>query len=130
MEESFKHKLYNFGGPPLLLDGSMGRYLEEEYEIKRDTLTWMLKALLDEDLHPTVIEAHQDYIAAGSDVITTFNYAAVPIFLNNIDCLEEMGRLNELAATLARKAIETYNFEERVEKPRKIWIAGALPTPG
>lgn len=90
----------------------------------------MLKVLLDEQYHPAVVKAHHDYIAAGSDVITIFNYACVPIFLHNAGKMHEMATLNQLAASLAVKAVETYSFEERGEKSRKIWIAGALPTPG
>ncbi len=41
-----------------------------------------------------------------------------------------MGQYNETAAVLARKAVETYDFEARGEKPRKIWVAGSIPTPG
>ena len=44
--------------------------------------------------------------------------------------MHEMGKLNELAANLAREAVETYNFKEWGELPRKVWIAGSLPTPG
>ncbi len=52
------------------------------------------------------------------------------MFLKNAEKLHLMGQLNETAAKLARKAIETYDFEARGQKPRKIWVAGSLPTPG
>ncbi len=43
----------------------------------------MLCAISDEENHPAVVKAHQDYIAAGADIILTFNYACTPIFLKN-----------------------------------------------
>ena len=39
-----------------------------------------------------------------------------------------MAKLTQIAAKLAREAVETYDFKD--EKKRKILVAGSLPPPG
>ena len=75
-----------------------------------------------------MIKAHQDYIRAGADVITTFNFPCTPVFLKTIGRESEMAKLTQIAARLAREAVETYDFKD--EKKRKILVAGSLPPPG
>ncbi len=44
-EEGFNLK----GGRRLLLDGSMGKYLYERCDINKDSKTWVLSAILEEE---------------------------------------------------------------------------------
>lgn len=70
--------------------------------MKRNKTTWILDGILDEANHASVIKAHQDYIRAGADIITTFNFACTPVFLKTIGKLDEMAKLTEIAGKLAR----------------------------
>ena len=66
----------------VLLDGSMGRHLclnglpHEEGTLFRKI--WSAAALADSQYHDLVVEAHMDYIASGSQIITTNSYATQP----------------------------------------------------
>ena len=110
----------------LTLDGGMGTLLYREYDVPRDSEVWLLKALTEAEHHDTIVAAHQRYLDAGADILTTFNYTAVPVFVKKVD--ESLKILPELVATsckLLRKAIDTYKFTPG--KERDILIAGSVP---
>ena len=93
----------------LTLDGGMGTLLYREHGIERDPKIWLLRALTEKTNHEKVVEAHQRYLSAGADVILTFNYPAVPMFVEQLE--DGLARLPELIATagrLACRAVETF----------------------
>ena len=69
----------------ITLDGGMGTFLFREYGVQRDPKVWGLYAIAEEEHHEKVVDAHQRYIEAGADVITTFNYSVAPMFVTEIE---------------------------------------------
>jgi methionine synthase I (cobalamin-dependent) len=62
---------------PLILDGAMGTLLESKYPECSMTGQWMNKVILD---NPNgLIEAHESYIKAGAQIITTNTYRTNPM---------------------------------------------------
>ena len=90
----FKDYFESLKANRLLMDGSMGKYLDVKYNVTRGKTTWILSAIIDPENHKWVVKAHQDYIAAGADVIITFNFACSPVFLKNAGLLDIMGEMN------------------------------------
>jgi len=105
------------GSAPILLDGGMGRELQRR-GLASVGGAWSAAALLAQ---PSVVRAiHQDFIAAGAEVITTSNYAVVPFMLARGGLEDRMEVLLTAAADLAREA--------RAEAGRPgVRIAGSLP---
>ncbi|MEJ2016486.1 MAG: homocysteine S-methyltransferase family protein, partial [Limibacillus sp.] len=100
-----------------LLDGGMGRELQRR-GLAAVTGTWSAEALLE---RPSVVRAiHEDFIAAGAEVVTTSNYAVVPFMLAR-EGLED--RLEEMLAAAVRLAREA---RTRAGKAG-VRIAGSLP---
>jgi S-methylmethionine-dependent homocysteine/selenocysteine methylase len=101
----------------IILDGGMGRELWRRGVEVPPTL-WSANALL---VAPQIVQqVHEDYIAAGADIITLNNYALVP------DALAICGladRLDELLADALRLARAARERAGRVG----VRIAGALP---
>jgi S-methylmethionine-dependent homocysteine/selenocysteine methylase len=65
---------------------------------------WLAKALMEAP--DTVVSAHEEFIAAGADVVTTSNYAVVPFHLGEERFDARVGDLVALAGRLARVATE------------------------
>ena len=108
----------------LVLDGGMGILIFRA--IGRDNKIWALRSLSEEANHDKVVDAHQQFIAAGADVIITSNYSAVPMFVSQIEGgLERLVELNATAGKLARKAIDTFEFP--AGEAHQILVAGSLP---
>lgn len=101
---------------PLLLDGGTGRELLFRGVPLSGTI-WSANALISAP--KTVRRIHQDYIAAGADVITTNTYGVIRQDLAEEGMEGRFAQLTTLACTLAVEA------RERAEKP--VWIAGSLP---
>ena len=84
-----------------LLDGGMGKTLEANGAPFRQP-EWSALALIEGPEH--VAKAHEQFVAAGADVITTNNYAVVPFHLG-ADRFERDGvALTALSGSLARNA--------------------------
>jgi len=83
-----------------LLDGGMGKTLQANGAPFRQP-EWSALALMEAPAEVTT--AHEQFVAAGADVITTNNYAVVPFHIG--ERFETEGaRLTTLSASLARGA--------------------------
>jgi S-methylmethionine-dependent homocysteine/selenocysteine methylase len=99
-----------------LLDGGMGRELHRMGAPFKQP-EWSALALM---LAPDTVErAHQRFVDAGADVITTNSYALVPFHIGDAKFRAEGLRLADLAGGLARKVANRAKHGVRV--------AGSLP---
>jgi S-methylmethionine-dependent homocysteine/selenocysteine methylase len=100
----------------LLLDGGMGRELARNGAPFRQP-EWSALALIEGP--EFVRKAHDAFIAAGADVITTNSYAVVPFHLGEERFRRDGPMLADRAGRIAREAAEA--------APRKVKVAGSLP---
>jgi 5-methyltetrahydrofolate--homocysteine methyltransferase len=118
-----------------VLDGAMGtmiqRYKLGEADFRGERFANHSKDLKgNNDLLPltkpeVVLEIHEQYLAAGADIIETNTFGATSVAQEDYGLPEIAYELNVLAARLARQACERYSTPD---KPR--FAAGALgPTP-
>lgn len=100
-----------------ILDGGMSRELVRlGAELRQPE--WSALALMES---PGIVRrVHDEFIAAGADVITTNSYALVPFHIGEARFREEGRRLIALAGHLAREAADAAG-EGRVR------VAGSLP---
>jgi S-methylmethionine-dependent homocysteine/selenocysteine methylase len=97
-----------------LLDGGMGRELMRMGAPFRQP-EWSALSLMEA---PTFVKkAHASYCAAGSDILTTSNYAVVPFHIGEKRFLAEGAELTALAGRLAREAASNYDCR----------VAGSIP---
>ncbi len=101
---------------PIVLDGGMGGEL-----VKRgydSPVIWSARALIEA---PNVVQdAHEDFLAAGADVITTSNYSCTPKTLARAGHGHRLTELTARARDIANAA--------RARKGRKdTLVAGSLP---
>jgi len=101
---------------PILMDGGMGRELRSR-GVNLLTAIWSANALIAAP--DTVRQVHQDYIAAGADIITTNTYGIIRSNLAIEGIEDQFEELNVLACTLARQA--------RRKSETSVLIAGSLP---
>ena len=87
----------------IILDGGMSREIQRVGGALRQP-EWSAIALMETP--DAVRTAHENYIAAGADVITTNAYACVPHHLGDEQFAERGRELAELAARLAREAVD------------------------
>ncbi|MFQ5786259.1 MAG: homocysteine S-methyltransferase family protein [Alphaproteobacteria bacterium] len=100
----------------VLLDGGMGRELRRRGVPIPGTI-WSANALL---VAPEVVRAvHDDFIAAGADVIIVNTYGVIRAELAREGVEERFEELNILACEIAREA--------RDAADREVLIAGSLP---
>jgi S-methylmethionine-dependent homocysteine/selenocysteine methylase len=108
-----------------VLDGSMGRELCTRGLPEDDLFrkVWSARAIVDETMHQLVVEAHADFIAKGSQAITTSNYGVQPNYYSRVFEADEVEKKiaehTEVAAKLARKAVE--------ESGKPVRVLGSLP---
>ncbi len=100
-----------------ILDGGMSReLLRLGAELKQPE--WSALALINS---PEIVrQVHDEFIAAGSDVITTNSYALVPFHIGEERFRKEGAELIARSGQLARDAADAC-------KDRKILVAGSLP---
>ncbi|MBB3646532.1 homocysteine S-methyltransferase [Rhizobium sp. BK619] len=100
-----------------ILDGGMSReLLRLGAELKQPE--WSALALINS---PDIVrEVHKEFIAAGSEVITTNSYALVPFHIGEDRFQKEGAALIRLAGRLAREAADSIT-------DRKVLVAGSLP---
>jgi S-methylmethionine-dependent homocysteine/selenocysteine methylase len=100
-----------------ILDGGMSReLLRLGAELKQPE--WSALALMNS---PAIVrQVHEEFIAAGADVITTNSYALVPFHIGEERFKTDGPRLIALSGELARAAADAC-------KDRKILVAGSLP---
>ncbi len=101
-----------------LLDGGMGRELHRMGAPFRQP-EWSALALIEAPQFVT--RAHEAYVAAGADIITTNTYAVVPFHIGAERFNAEGRALAELAGRLAR------GVADRAARP--VAVAGSLPPP-
>lgn len=100
----------------ILLDGGMGReLLAMGAPFKQPQ--WSALALMEAP--EFVRAAHDNFIMAGADVITTNTYAIVPFHIGHDAFIKDGRRLIKLAATIARQAAG--------EAERNVAVAGCIP---
>lgn len=104
-----------------VLDGGMGTLLFRQGVPQSDKI-WAATAIDDPQHHDTVVACHKMYINAGSEVITTNNYAIMPHYYAQYFGNDVYGRkIKEhtlLAAKLARRAV--------TESGKKVKVLGCL----
>jgi S-methylmethionine-dependent homocysteine/selenocysteine methylase len=99
-----------------LLDGGMGRELQAMGAPFRQP-EWSALALMQAP--KAVRAAHDNFIEAGADVITTNTYAVVPFHIGSKAFATDGRRLIRLAAAIARRAAD--------EARREVTVAGCIP---
>jgi S-methylmethionine-dependent homocysteine/selenocysteine methylase len=107
--------------PWTLLDGGMGRELKRMGAPFRQP-EWSALALIEAPQFVT--RAHEAYVLAGADVITTNTYAIVPFHIGAERFQAEGRALAELAGRLARGVADRAS---RAGRP--VVVAGSLPPP-
>ena len=100
----------------IVLDGGMGRELQRMGAPFRQP-EWSALALIEDASF--VRKAHDRFIEAGADVITTNAYAVVPFHLGEERFAEDGSRLARLAARIAREAADASG--------RAVKVAGSVP---
>lgn len=100
-----------------ILDGGMSReLLRLGAELKQPE--WSALALINA---PDIVRrVHQEFIAAGSEVVTTNSYALVPFHIGEDRFWKEGPALIRLAGRLTREAADATT-------DRKVLVAGSLP---
>ena len=100
-----------------ILDGGMSRELVRlGAELRQPE--WSALALMDS---PEIVRrVHEEFIAAGADVVTTNSYALVPFHIGEDRFRTDGSRLIALAGQLAREAAD-------VTRDRTVRVAGSLP---
>jgi S-methylmethionine-dependent homocysteine/selenocysteine methylase len=101
---------------PLILDGGMGRELLRSGAPFRQP-EWSALALIEGP--DFVRRAHDAFIAAGADAITTNSYAVVPFHIGEERFRKDGRILADRAGRIAREAANA--------SPRKVTVAGSLP---
>jgi S-methylmethionine-dependent homocysteine/selenocysteine methylase len=101
---------------PLILDGGMGRELMRSGAPFRQP-EWSALALIEGPEY--VRRAHDAFIAAGADAITTNSYAVVPFHIGEERFRKDGRMLADRAGRIAREAADA--------SVRKVTVAGSLP---
>ena len=108
----------NYFSKVRILDGGMGQHLLNK-GLKAKGSLWSATALVYEEYHQLVVDAHLDFIKSGADVIVTNNFAARRIRMVQNKVEEHFNYANEKAGELALKAKEI--------SKKNVLIAGSLP---
>lgn len=104
----------NHPSPITFLDGGMGRELMRMGAPFRQP-EWSALSLMEApDL---VRKVHESFAAAGSDILTTSNYAIVPFHIGEKRFSTEGARLTALSGQLARQAASAFGCK----------VAGSIP---
>jgi 5-methyltetrahydrofolate--homocysteine methyltransferase len=118
-----------------VLDGAMGTMIQR-YKLSEDDFRGTRFAQHPKDLKgnndllpltkpEVVLEIHEQYLAAGADIIETNTFGSTSVAQEDYGLQDVAYEMNVAAARLARQACERYSS---AEKPR--FAAGALgPTP-
>jgi len=88
-----------------VMDGSMGRLCMIK-GIPEDDKLWSARGLVEEQYHPIIVEAHMEYIQAGSMMITTNNYAVQPNYYRRVFKEDWEARIPQDTEVAARLAVE------------------------
>jgi S-methylmethionine-dependent homocysteine/selenocysteine methylase len=105
-----------------ILDGGTGRELQRIGAPFRQP-EWSALALIEGS--DWVVQAHQNFIAAGANVVTTNSYACVPFHIGADRFAQDGHRLAMLAGELARQAVSVVHGSA-VGAP-SVRVAGSIP---
>ena len=121
----------------LILDGAMGTMIqrygltEEDYRVS--TFAGCSKELKGNNeclnlTRPDIIKAiHEEYIAAGADIIETNTFSANKISQSEYGCENYASQMAFEGARIAREAAdEAAAMAARIGVERKIWVAGSM----
>lgn len=125
-----KNKIY-------ILDGAMGtmiqRYGLAEEDFRSGPFSACKKDLRGNNeclniTHPEIIKAiHNEYIAAGADIIETNTFSANRISQSEYGCEDEASRMAYEGARIAREAAdEAAALAAKLGLTRKVWVAGSM----
>ncbi|MBT6509735.1 MAG: homocysteine S-methyltransferase family protein [Alphaproteobacteria bacterium] len=104
-------------GEIVILDGAIGSELEKRGVVMDDD-AWCGRAMLSD---PDVVRTlHDDYIAAGADVITTNTFGTNRFALEPAGLNDRFDEINQLAVDLARQACDAAD--------REVAVAGSIST--
>lgn len=109
-----------------ILDGGMGVLLPK-LGVPKDPILWSARALIDDQYHPAVVQAHREFIKAGASAIISNSYAVIPGYLrkfmgpNGADAVDQATRLCDIAGRLAREAAGPRGAKESA------LVLGSLP---
>jgi S-methylmethionine-dependent homocysteine/selenocysteine methylase len=99
----------------IFLDGALGSTLLDRAN-KSSSGLWSAQFLLDD---PEAIKAlYEEYIAIGSDLITTNTYSTIPSYLNKEKISAKMPELIDIAGKLAKEVADRHEH---------VRVAGSLP---
>jgi homocysteine S-methyltransferase len=102
--------------PVLILDGGMGTELFRR-GVKTKLPSWSAHALIE---NPEIVrEVHEDYIRAGSEIITTNTFRTTSRALAKAGQSHRAKELTCLAVNLAKQARNKY-------AAKNVWIAGSI----
>lgn len=121
----------------LILDGAMGtmiqRYGLTEEDYRNGPFSGCAKELKGNNeclnlTHPEIIKAiHQEYIAAGADIIETNTFSANAISQSEYGCEDFAASMAFEGARIAREAAdEAQEIAAKVGLQRKVWVAGSM----
>lgn len=121
----------------LILDGAMGTMIQShgltEEDYRNGLFTDCRKELAGNNeclnlSHPEIIKSiHQEYIAAGADIIETNTFSANAISQSEYDCGNYASEMAFEGARIAREAAdEAQELASRIGLDRKVWVAGSM----
>lgn len=121
----------------LILDGAMGtmiqRYGLTEEDYRMGPFSGCEKELKGNNeclnlTRPEIIKAtHQEYIAAGADIIETNTFSANAISQSEYGCEDFAAEMAFEGARIAREAAdEAQEIAAKVGLQRKVWVAGSM----
>jgi len=121
----------------LILDGAMGtmiqRYGLTEEDYRKGPFSECAKELKGNNeclnlTRPEIIKAiHQEYIAAGADIIETNTFSANTVSQAEYGCEEYAYQMALEGARIAREAAdEAQEIAAKVGLKRKVWVAGSM----
>ena len=130
IEDSIKDKI-------LILDGAMGtmiqRYTLTEEDYRGNVFAGCTKELKGNNeclnlTHPEIIKAiHEEYIAAGADIIETNTFSANAISQSEYGCEDFAVKMAYEGSRIARAAAdEAEAIAAKVGLERKVWVAGSM----
>ena len=100
----------------ILLDGGVSTEIQKR-GVSMDEDVW---SGIAHRTHPEItLQVHEDYIRAGSQVITANTYSTARHVLERINMGDQVRSLNEEAVQLARKARDNAAADE-------VWVAGSI----
>lgn len=120
----------------LIIDGAMGTMIQrhklQEADYRGERFKeWPQDVKGNNDLlcltNPSIIKnIHKEYLSAGADIIETNTFNAQRISMADYGMQEISAEINEVAARIAKQAIQEWRDENPDDKFIPKWIAGAI----